>query len=183
MTEPKLNKEFKNLIDGIAVAPPDMATIVKSSPDDGRRHNPALFKAGQSGNPAGRPIGAKQQKTVRHIAEEMNFNPIEAAIMIIREDPRIKKKFKIRDPVDTAHKLKLLTWVGDKMHASLKAVDYTVFNGGEDSKPKTIQLYLPEKGSIEKLEKSERETVRLELTPELGSELVDSCDPVNDKRK
>ena len=177
----KLETEFKNLIDGIAVAPPEMMPTFASEGDK-RKTNPNLWKPGQSGNPAGRPQGAKQNKTVRQIAEELNFNPIEAAILIIREDPRIRKKFKIRQPVEVKDKAALLRWVGDKMYASLKSVDYTVFDGGEENKPKTIQLYLPEKGSVDKLEKTEREVVRLELTPELGNEFVPSCDPVKDKK-
>jgi hypothetical protein len=178
----RLNTEFKNIIDGITINPPEKRPSTPIPADDPRRTGAHLFKKGVSGNPTGRPVGAKQQKTVRQIAEEMNFNPVEAAIMMIREDPRIKKRFKIRAPIETKDKIKLLNWVGDKMYASLKAVDYTVFEGGEDSKPKTIQLYLPEKKSFDgKKEKPvEREVVKLELTPELGSEMIPACDPVKD---
>jgi len=193
------DENFVKITEGLNIIPdpqPSKIPFGGKTPEQFYEERPQTFRNGESGNPMGKKPGTKSRKTVRQIAEEMNFDPIEAAIMMIREDPKIKKRFKIRDGVPIMVKQQLLKFVGDKMYASLKSVDMSITDGDAESKPRTVQLYLPEKGSTEKRLKSsgatpqkERviehdadEPVRLELTMDLGSQ-IKARDPVEVKRK
>ena len=183
---------FNRITSGLQVQPDPLVEKQKfggKDPEALYAQKPQLFRKGESGNPMGRRVGAKNRETVRQIAERLNFNPIEAAIGLIREDKKVKRMLRITDPVPMATKVKLLTFVGDKIYASLKAVDMTIADGESENKPRTVQLYLPEKGSIEKQkqppvsqsrvieQETERDTVRLELTMDLAN-AVQAGDPV-----
>ena len=180
-----LKDDFTEVVAGLA--PLESGALMPKRPSvNPNMYRPdTSFKAGVSGNPTGRRRGAEVRKTVRQIVEDMQFNPIEAAVMIIREDKRIKKKFKIVDPVPVRDKLTMVKWLGDKIYPSLKAVEVTNIDGdlAEAGKPKTVQLYLPEKGSPSmdtrkkqkqpvELERDISDTVRVELTPQLANSLV-----------
>ena len=97
---------------------------------------PHAFKTGQSGNPAGRPSNISNRKTVRQIAQEMDFCPIETAIDLVKMDAATaREKYKLDAPVSTSQKTKLTMWIGDKMHSSLRSESLTVIEGcgpGED---------------------------------------------------
>jgi len=180
-----LKDDFADLVVGIAPAPSNAVEPKRMSANPAMYREGTSFKPGQSGNPAGTRKGAQMKKTVRQIVEEMRFSPIEAAVMIITEDKRIKKKFKIVDPVRTQDKIKLMQWLGDKIYPSLKAVEVTNIDGdlAEAGRPKTVQLYLPEKGSTDAYSKKKPqrtvteidrtdEPVRLELTVENINSMV-----------
>lgn len=196
---------FNRVVDGLGIQIDQQIEKVPfggKTPEQFYEERPQTFRDGISGNPMGKKVGTKSRRTVRQIAEDMNFDPIEAAIMLIREDPKIKKRFKVRDGVPIAVKKDLLKFVGDKMYASLKSVDMAITDGTNDNKPRTVQLYLPEKGSTEKKSKGSaasqrikekaiehvagsyldddddgREPVRVELTVDLGRS-IQSGDPV-----
>lgn len=121
--------------------------------------HPNAFRKGVSGNPSGRSIKVVNRKTARQIAEDMEFNPVEAAIRIIQESPESLRALGITEAISTTQKLKLLMWVGDKMFASVKAVDMALDTGNkEGEKDNRVQIYMPELGSSKNPQEIANET-------------------------
>lgn len=137
---------------------------------------PNAFRPGQSGNPSGRPLAVVNRKTARQIAEQMGFNPIEAAIRMVTESPEELRAMGITEPVSVTQKTKLLMWVGDKMFASVKAVDLDL-NPGKDKDESRVQLYFPQQDNVNPqklanesgkpvMEASADNAVAVDVTPE-----------------
>jgi hypothetical protein len=109
---------------------------------------PHAFRKGVSGNPAGRPKENANRKTVRQIAQEMDFCPIRTAIDLIKlPQAEAREKYNLEGPISTKDKAKLNMWIGDKMHSSLKSVDHTVLETDDNKDSGVLQIFLPAKSA------------------------------------
>lgn len=137
------------------------------------------FQKGHTGNPAGRPVGTKNRETVRQIADRMQYNPVEFAIMLLKDTERAKKRYRIKDDITLDQKIALNKWVGDKIYASLKSVDYTVMNPNAEEKQKLVQLYLPEKASpVKPIKDITPQQPMLAVDLDDAQDIIQPCDPI-----